>query len=168
VLALEQSAYSLKILTQVLRGFGIRDVHGPRDAAAATDFASRKPLNLVIADPGFDDGKGLGLLRWLRRADGNQNRFVPIILVLGHSTSTQVKLARDTGANFVVAKPYPPKVLLDRILWVARDQRPYVEVGEYVGPDRRFKANGPPENTHGRRESDARAEFVATEQGPTR
>ncbi|MBL8550794.1 MAG: response regulator [Hyphomonadaceae bacterium] len=164
VLALEQSAYGMKILAQILRGFGIREIHVPKTVGEATAIASRFPLNLIIADPGFDDGKGQEFLRWLRRADQNQNRFVPIILSLGHSTPASVKLARDTGANFVVAKPYPPKTLLDRILWVARDKRPYVEVGDYVGPDRRFKSDGPPKNVKGRRENDPASAPVQAEE----
>jgi hypothetical protein len=43
--------------------------------------------------------------------------------------------------------------LLQRILWVSRDKRPFVEVGEYLGPDRRFKMDGPPQGM-ARREGD--------------
>src|SRR5262249_39564505 len=80
---------------------------------------------------------------------------LPIILTSGHSTPTDVRRSRDIGANFFVAKPLSAKVLLDRILWVSRDRRPFVEVGDFIGPDRRFKFEGPPPGCEGRRSSDA-------------
>ena len=41
--------------------------------------------------------------------------------------------------------------MLERILWIAREQRPFVA---YAGPDRRFKFDGPPEGGAGRRRDD--------------
>jgi CheY-like chemotaxis protein len=165
VLVLEQSAYSFKILSQILRGFGIREIFGPKTVINAINVVENTVLNLIIADPGFDEGRGLEFLRWLRRAPGNDNRWAPIILLLGHTTPAAVKMARDAGANVILAKPYPPRTLLDRILWVSRDKRPYVEVGAYVGPDRRFKTEGPPDSTQGRREEDAQACTQADDSG---
>ena len=108
----------------------------------------------MIADPAIEGEEGILLLRWLRRQERNPNRFMPIILISGHSTPTLVRRSRDCGANFFVAKPLTPHTLLERILWVARDKRPFVEVGEYLGPDRRFKELAPPGGA-GRRVSDS-------------
>jgi DNA-binding response OmpR family regulator len=157
VLALEQSVYGQKILCQMLRGFGIRQIHGARNVAEAMALTKDNVFDLAIADPGFDEGKGLEFIRWLRRADGNANRFAPLMLMLGHSTPSSVSLSRNTGVNYVVAKPCTPKALLERILWVARDKRPYVEVGDYVGPDRRLRAQDLPGGVSGRRAGDQTA-----------
>ena len=54
----------------------------------------------------------------------------------------------------MVAKPLVPAVLLERMLWVARSNRKFVESEAYVGPDRRFRAAGPPEGVAGRRAED--------------
>ena len=54
----------------------------------------------------------------------------------------------------MVAKPITPKVLLERIFWVAREDRAFIECDTYVGPDRRFKHEGPPPGTDGRRKDD--------------
>jgi DNA-binding response OmpR family regulator len=127
VMVLEQSDHGRKITSQILRGFGIRDIHACRSLDEARALTRQLELNLIIADPGALDGEGMEFLRWLRRANGNVNRFVPIILASGHSTGAAVILSRDAGANFFVARPFTPKVLLDRIMFVARDKRPYVE-----------------------------------------
>jgi len=144
VLTLESGAFSTKVLTQILRGLGIRQIHSPPQLAEAKAIADNVPMGVIIVDPEFDKGKGLEFLRRLRRARASVNRFAPVLLVHGHSTSTAVELARDTGANIVVAKPYAPTVLLERILWLSQDPRPYVEDGSYVGPDRRFKEKPSP------------------------
>jgi DNA-binding response OmpR family regulator len=159
VLLLEQGDHSRKIASQILRGFGIRDIQWPRSLDEARTMTRQVQFDLVVADPGALQGAGIEFLNWLRRAESNANRFVPIILVSGHSTTTAVMLSRDTGANFFVAKPFTPKILLERIMFVSRDKRPYVEAGAYVGPDRRWKGEGPPDGTPGRRSSDLRAEI---------
>ncbi len=156
---LEPSDHGRKISSQILRGFGIRHIHACRTMDEARALTRQMQLDLIIADPGALDGAGMEFLRWLRRAETNANRFVPIILVSGHSTTAAVMLSRDAGANFFVAKPFTPKVLLERIMFVARDKRPYVEAGAYTGPDRRWKGDGPPDGTPGRRNSDMNSEI---------
>jgi DNA-binding response OmpR family regulator len=59
--------------------------------------------------------------------------------------------ARDAGANFVLTKPIAPNLLLQRIMWIGRDARPFVELESYVGPDRRFSLDGPPDGAPDRR-----------------
>lgn len=154
LLVLDESAHGCKILTQIVRGFGIRSVQALTSVEEAREALQFSPFDLVIADPSVDGGQGIELLRWLRRQEKNVNRFTPIILVSGHATPSMVRQSRDSGANYFVAKPLTPTTLLDRVLWVARDKRPFVEVGDYLGPDRRFKDEGPPSIGAGRRASD--------------
>ena len=159
VMLLEQSDHGRKISAQILRGFGIRDIRACRTMDEARALTNSLQFDLVIADPSALGGQGMDFLRWLRRSEKNANRFVPIILVSGHSTSAAVMLSRDAGANFFVAKPFTPKVLLERIMFIARDRRPYVDAGTYVGPDRRWKGDGPPDGTPGRRGGDMNSEI---------
>jgi DNA-binding response OmpR family regulator len=159
VMLLEQSDHGRKISSQILRGFGIRDIHASRTMDEARGLTNSLQLDLIIADPGALSGAGMDFLRWLRRAEKNTNRFVPIILVSGHANTASVMLSRDAGANFFVAKPFTPKVLLERIMFVARDKRPYVDAGTYVGPDRRWKGDAPPDGTPGRRSGDMHSEI---------
>ena len=161
VMLLEQSDHGRKIAAQILRGFGIRDIHACRAIDEARAQTSSIEFDLIIADPNALNGEGMEFLRALRRSEKNVNRFVPIILVSGHSTNAAVMLSRDAGANFFVAKPFTPKVLLERIMFIARDKRPYVDAGRYVGPDRRWKGDGPPDGTPGRRGGDMTSEIDA-------
>jgi DNA-binding response OmpR family regulator len=154
LLVVDQSVHGCKILAQIVRGFGIRDVRMCNTAEGARQALVNASFDLVIADPEVDAGEGFELLRWLRRQERNANRFVPVILVSGHWTSSIVRKSRDCGANFFIAKPLTPQTMLERILWVSRDKRSFVEVGDYLGPDRRVKAEGPPLGFEGRRSGD--------------
>ena len=65
-----------------------------------------------------------------------------------------LKKARDCGAHFVMTKPLTPITVLERVLWIAREGRRFVESDTYMGPDRRFKNEGVPAGQVGRRRDD--------------
>lgn len=156
VLLVEESQHSADVLAQIMKGFGVSEVHRALAADAAEKILQSKTFDLLVIDPGVSDGEGYRLLSELRHK-GGPNAFVPVILISGHVRAQDVARARDTGANFFVAKPITPSTLLQRILFVARDKRPFVEVGAYIGPDRRFKFEGPPAGSDGRRQTDLSA-----------
>ena len=154
MLVFERSADSSKILVQMMRGFGAAKITEVNSLEAARFHVQNEVVDIIIADPEAAGGEAMEFLRWLRRSNLDPNRFTSILLVAGHIKDGLVKLARDSGANFVIAKPLAPKVLLDRILWVASDKRPFVDAGVYVGPDRRFHTSGLPMDRPGRRAGD--------------
>jgi CheY-like chemotaxis protein len=154
ILVIEASQHAADVLGQMLKGFGVGEVHRATTIGEAERVLQTSVVDLIIADPKLRDGDAYDYLREIRQRKDAAYRYVPFILASAHSTRSDVKRARDTGGNFFVAKPIAPGVLLQRILWVAKDKRPYVEVGAYVGPDRRFKFEGPPVGMDGRRDSD--------------
>jgi len=84
-----------------------------------------------------------------------------VIMLTGHAAPSNVHKSRDCGASFVVAKPITPGVLLQRILWLASDEREFVKSESYVGPDRRVRNFGPPLGVPGRRAGDLSAHVGA-------
>jgi CheY-like chemotaxis protein len=154
VLLIDDNQMSLDILGQVVSGFGVRQIIKCENAEMAKQVVNKHPLDLVITDDQMAGVDGYQFVEWLRREAGPPNAYIPSIIVTGHSRLSHVKRARDCGAHFLVAKPITPKVLLDRILWIARDERTFIETASYVGPDRRFKREGPPPGTKGRRAED--------------
>lgn len=135
----DDSSFALDLTAQALLGFGIRTRHACRNAADAMEILKDQNIDLLVVDcemPGID---GFELVRWLRRSGLEPNAFVPVIMTAAHIPRTRVAEARDCGANFVITKPFSASTLLERIVWVARDGRPFLEIGEYFGPDRRFR-----------------------------
>src|SRR5262249_18494931 len=125
VLAIDGSAHSLELLGQILRGFGVLNVSRCMTIEDADKLTRVKTFDLIVIDPSVEDGKGYEFVTALRHSE-SKNCHIPVVLTTGHVRSNDVARARDTGANFVVTKPVSPNVLLQRILWVARDRRPFV------------------------------------------
>ena len=158
VLVLDDNGPSLEILSQVVAGFGVNQLHKADSVKDAQEQVRTKTFDLIISDVQIPDVDGIEFITWLRREAPENNRYVPVILVTGHTRGADIFRTRDAGANFTVAKPITPKVLLERIFWVAREERAFIECDTYVGPDRRFKYEGPPIGMEGRRRDDLPAE----------
>lgn len=156
VLLVDGSLHSLDVIAQILKGFGVPTVHRYDNILEANKFLRQRTADLFVIDPSIEDGAGYDCVVELRHS-GRANATMPVILVSGHVRKADVARARDSGANFVVAKPLAPVVLLQRLLWVAKDKRPFVDCGDYIGPDRRFKFEGPPAGSEGRRAEDLKA-----------
>lgn len=142
-MVVDDSPFSAEITSSALLGFGIKTRHSLRSAAEAIAMLGEVEVDLLVVDcemPGMD---GFDLVHWLRRS-GPPNAFVPVIMTAAHIRRSMVARARDCGANFIITKPFSAASLLERIVWVARDGRPFLEVGDYFGPDRRFRSAKPP------------------------
>jgi DNA-binding response OmpR family regulator len=157
VLLVESNDLEAEILSQVLSGFKVRGIVRFSSAAEAEGHLARDTADLIVvgAARGKDgDIDEYDLVRRIRRNKAGGGRTAPIILLAGHTSQGNVLRARDCGASFVVAKPITPQVLYERIMWLARDARPFVMCDTYSGPDRRFQKLGPPAGTEGRRKDD--------------
>ena len=142
------------IVVQMLIGFGARTVVRCDDIAEARRQLAHQAYDLVITDPAGFGPEGYDLIGWLRRELPAPNRHAPVLIVTGHTESGRIGQLRDSGANFVVSRPLSATVLLERILWMSREKRPYVETENYVGPDRRWRDEALPAGTAGRRQKD--------------
>jgi DNA-binding response OmpR family regulator len=151
----------LNILTEMFAGFGVHTPRRCRTIAEAKTSVQERQLNLMIVDSALADGEGYDFIHWLRRCDIAPNCYSPVILVTGHTKPSQIFRGRDCGASFVVRKPVPSLVMMQRIIWLLNDERQFVSSPGYCGPDRRVKALGPPVGMKGRRHDDLSAELGA-------
>lgn len=142
-LVADGNSYFQTILYGILHALGAQHiaVTGTGDEALAR---SRSDItDLLICDWSLPEVDGFDLVRRIRTDSHNPNRYTPVIVLTSHAQAHTVERARDCGANFVLAKPISPKLLYDRLLWIAEDPRPFVMApGGYNGPDRRFKKDG--------------------------
>ena len=157
VLCADENSQGLDILGQMLMGFGVQQItRGPTVEDVRRLLASQA-YDLILIDAGMG-GNGHELVRWLRTGNLEPNRYAPVIVLAGHTPLSQVETARDCGSNFVVIKPISARILLDRIYWIGRAARLFVEAERYAGPDRRFKNEGVPDGGKGRRRGDLSAD----------
>jgi DNA-binding response OmpR family regulator len=149
--------YVLDLVTQILKGFGLERQAAFETGAAAKDYVAERGADLCVIESVLPDMSGFELVKGIRRLESEQVRVTPIIVLTGHTQVEAIAQARDCGANAVVKKPVSPQILFDRIAWVAKNERPFVEAAGYIGPDRRFKSMGPPDGV-ARRSTDLSAE----------
>ena len=142
-MVVDDSPFSMEVTIQALLGFGIRTKYAPRTTAQAMDILKTHTVDLLFVDCEMEGADGHQLVRWLRRSGLEPNAYVPVIMTASHVRRSRVADVRDCGANFLVTKPFSPAVVLERIIWVARDNRQFLEAGDYCGPDRRFAAPKP-------------------------
>jgi len=157
VLLVDHNPKSLDMLSSIFQGFGVRQQIKRGSTADAVEIVQTKDLDLILIDCSMPDMDGYDFTRWLRRETPAPVRYTPIILLTGHAAQSKVHKGRDCGASFLVTKPLTPSVLLQRVLWLAGDEREFVECDTYVGPDRRVRNFGPPMGMTGRREGDLSA-----------
>lgn len=157
VLLVDHNQKSLDMLSSIFHGFGVKQQIKRGSTAEAVEVVETRDIDLILIDcsmPGMD---GYDFTRWLRRETPAPVRYTPVIMLTGHAAQSKVHKGRDCGASFVVTKPLTPNVLLQRILWLAGDEREFVECDTYVGPDRRVRNFGPPMGLTGRRQGDLSA-----------
>jgi DNA-binding response OmpR family regulator len=142
ILLVERTRTGLMVLNRVLAGFGVRSAVQCLSADEAIEHIKRTEFHLIIVEASLTDMDGYEFVRWLRQSGIEPNCFAPVVMLAGHTKKSRVTQARDCGANFIIAKPLSPRVLLERMIWVSREVRSFVETERYVGPDRRFKKQG--------------------------
>jgi CheY-like chemotaxis protein len=154
VLLLDENPLGMSILVQILTGFGAKMLHRCETVEEAEQTVQKVELDLLVVDALGPSGAGYDFVRWLRRSGIKPNAYAPVLVTAGHTPGGAVTRSRDCGAHFILAKPLTPISMLERILWISKEGRRFVECDAYVGPDRRFKNEGVPAGMTGRRRDD--------------
>jgi two-component system, chemotaxis family, chemotaxis protein CheY len=137
VVVVDDNAPMRKILGAMLRACGIEQIYAARDGQEALDIIRRRGPDLAIVDLEMPGLGGLDLIHLIRRSEDSPNRFLPIIVLTGHSDARHVLEARDLGATEIMAKPISAKTLIDRLNRLIAHPREFVQAEGYFGPDRR-------------------------------
>jgi DNA-binding response OmpR family regulator len=154
LLLVENGSMAMDILVQILVGFGAKDIRRAGTVDDAKQELGTATFDLMMVGSALGDQDGFELVEWVRREGPETNKYVPLLMLASHTPLSKVERARDCGAHFIIVKPLKPVVMLERIFWIAREQRRFVSCDTYVGPDRRFKFEGPPPGMAGRRHDD--------------
>jgi DNA-binding response OmpR family regulator len=157
VLLLDDTPLGMSILVQIVTGLGAKHLYRCTSVEAAKQVASQHEIDLAIVDAMAPAGQGYDFVEWLRREAREPNCYCPTLITTAHTPTSDIVRARDCGGHFIIKKPIAPIVMLERIIWVAKAGRPFLFTGTFVGPDRRFRDDGPPDAVGRRREDQARA-----------
>lgn len=162
ILLVEPNNQAMDVLTQIFLGFGASHTLRASSFEEAQQVIHGNIIDLIACEATLqpEEPDGYEFVSWLRRSGLDPNAFAPAILISSHTSTRNVSRARDCGAHFIVSKPLAPTVLLQRILWIAQNNRTFVSCDVYSGPDRRFQNVGPPDGI-GRRHNDLPAEVCS-------
>lgn len=165
LLLVDDNPQALNILGSIVQGFGVREQIKCESALEAVEVIKRQPVDLVLIDCAMPEMNGFDFVRWLRRDGPTHANCTPVIMLTGHAAQSSVQESRDSGASYIIVKPLTPMVLLQRIVWLSRDEREFVVSDKYVGPDRRVRNFGPPLGVAGRRRGDLSTHIGEASQG---
>ena len=141
-LVADANPYFSRIVVSLLRSFGATTVTEVRNSFEAVQLLNSQKIDILLCDDRLPPHGGLQVAYAIRRKRDNENRTIPILITAGDARESLIKLARDAGANMVMAKPVSATGLYDRLAWIAFNMRQFVETPTYYGPDRRFKNEG--------------------------
>lgn len=136
ILVVDDNAQMRTIIGAVLGAAGVRNLHYAPDAEFGLQQLANLPIDVVYVDyemPGMD---GLDFLSAARAMPGDK-KFVPIIMLTGHSDMLRLSVARDRGVTEFLAKPVTARNILLRLNAVIFHPRDFIRSSTYFGPDRR-------------------------------
>lgn len=127
-----------KILRVILQGLGVRVIEEVRDAETGLQALHQFNPDIVVVDYMLQgDMNGLDFARHIRNDPDSPNKYLPLLMVTGHTDKTRVIEAINAGVNEYLAKPVKPIDMYNRMVSLIERPRRFVRVPGYFGPDRR-------------------------------
>ena len=136
VLVVDPNLHAARLLTEIMKALGARDVVVQPDQSLALMAAEEMEPGIIFIERSGEGLDGESLARALRRSH-MQCRRAAIIMVTADATERAIRGARDSGVHEFLRKPFTSTDLYKRISNVALKPRGWVEAMGYVGPDRR-------------------------------
>ena len=113
VLIVDDASTMARIIRNLLRQIGFKDVDEAHGGATALAKMKIKRYGLVISDWNMEPMTGIDLLRQVRADPGLGE--IPFIMVTAESRRENVIAAKETGANNYIVKPFNAQTLKAKI-----------------------------------------------------
>jgi DNA-binding response OmpR family regulator len=140
-----------RLVYDVLTQLGFRNITVASSGRQAIEHLKRQPFDFVITDWRMKDMEGIDIIRFVRSSPESPNPRIPIIMLTGNTEAHYVFTARDAGVNEYLIKPFTAEQLVRRIRAIIEKPKAFVEAPAYKGPDRRHRAEDPPQGNDRRR-----------------
>ncbi len=134
VLAADDSALNLMIITQVLSNAGANIITAENGRQALEKFEETK-VDIVLMDLQMPDLDGFETAMVIRHS-GQHYSKVPIIAVTAETDPAEIEKTKAAGMDGFISKPFEPQVIYDKILALIKT----------AATDNNIAANQPTEN----------------------
>lgn len=151
VMIVDDNRHMRGLLCSIMHALGIKRVKEVGDGESALAEIGAFEPDIVITDWHMEPMDGTTLVKTIRHSSEDLIRYVPIIMLSGHSDTQRVREARDSGVHEFLTKPVSAKSLLARLITIIENPRPFIKTEQYFGPDRRRRDIGPRDNEKDRR-----------------
>jgi CheY-like chemotaxis protein len=128
------------LMRVILDGLGVGSVRTVGNADAGLAELAAHPPDIVFVDWMMEPVDGIEFVRLVRADEGSPSRYVPIIMITGHTEMSRVAAARDNGVTEFLAKPISARTVAQRLESVIHHPRNFVRTRMFFGPDRRRQA----------------------------
>jgi two-component system chemotaxis response regulator CheY len=136
LLVIDDNKQMCTIIGTVLSAAGVRHLHYAPDGRAGLGVIAAYDVDVVYVDQEMPVMNGLAFIAAVRALD-TPARYMPIIMITGHSDRTRLDAARDHGVTEFLCKPVTANAILARLNAVIMSPRPFVMAPAFFGPDRR-------------------------------
>ena len=113
VLIVDDYKTMLRIIENLLKQLGFKNVHQATDGAAALKVLREVPCGLIISDWNMQPMTGLQLLKEVRADD--RLKATPFIMITAESKTENVVAAKEAGVNNYIVKPFNAETLKQKI-----------------------------------------------------
>jgi two-component system chemotaxis response regulator CheY len=141
VLVIDDSREMCTIVGTVLAAAGVGHLHYAQDGRRGLEVMANYSVDVAYVDHEMPGMNGLEFIRAVRGMQ-SEARYLPIIMLTGHSDVKHLNDARDIGVTEFLCKPVTAKAILTRLNAVIMDPRPFVMAETFFGPDRRRTRTG--------------------------
>jgi len=131
----KNAAGGLKLL---LNGAGVSQVFATEDADDVFDIVSGASIDVLLIQDDPPEIDGVELCREIRNSPNSPDIKMPVILIMKESSMKRTVDATTAGVNEMLVYPFSARKLLQRLTAAINDEREFIQVETYVGPDRRF------------------------------
>ncbi|MCX7585476.1 MULTISPECIES: response regulator [unclassified Phenylobacterium] len=139
ILVVDDNEQMRTIVGTVLAAAGVGRLFYATDGRHGLDQLMHNPVDVAYVDYEMPTMNGLDFISRVRMLPGDA-RYLPIVMLTGHSDLPRLNAARDRGVNEFLAKPVTARDILKRLESVILRPRPYVAASDFFGPDRRRRS----------------------------
>jgi len=139
ILVVDDNAQMRTIVGTVLAAAGVRQLYYAPDGREGLAMLKTYEVDVVYVDYEMPQMNGLDFISAVRRLEAPL-KYLPIIMLTGHSDLPRLNGARDRGVTEFLTKPVTARTILTRLGAVIFHPRPFVVAPHFFGPERRRRA----------------------------
>ena len=129
VLVIDDNKFVRRLVAEILRSFGVKEIFEADSATAAIDqMAIGVNFDLIISDWSMHPSDGLFVLRSVRSGKTGLKPQTPFVVLTGECRQNKVIEALAEGASSYIVKPISAKLLMGHLIKLILDEKDKYEL----------------------------------------